>query len=164
MYYFISGYTSKVAGTERGITEPQATFSACFGAPFLPLHPIVYADLLKKRILEHDAKVWLINTGWTGGPYGEGKRIDLPHTRAMVHAILNGSLGDVDYTELQPFGLNVPDTVSGVPDKILVPRQTWADPEAYNAKAHHLVQLFNANFEQFKDRVPEEVVTAGPSL
>ncbi len=162
MYHFLSGYTAKVAGTERGITEPQATFSACFGAPFMPLPPVTYADKLGERLRKHGATVWLVNTGWTGGPYGEGTRIDLPHTRAMLAAALSGALDDVDTRRDPVFGFAVPISVPNVPDEILVPRDTWDDGEAYDAQARKLAGMFADNFARFVDVVDEAVVEAGP--
>ncbi len=162
MYYFLNGYTAKVAGTERGVTEPKPEFSACFGAPFMPLHPGEYAKLLGEKIEKHDAKVWLVNTGWTGGPHGVGSRMKLAYTRKMVTAVLNGDLDDVE-TEPEPFfGLHIPKHVPGVPDEILNPRDTWADKEAYDAQATKLVNMFVDNFEQFKDGVTAEILAAGP--
>lgn len=164
MYYFLSGYTSKLAGTEKGLgSEPQATFSACFGAPFLPLHPTVYAKLLGEKIDRHNVKVWLVNTGWTGGPYGVGKRIRLPFTRAMVAAALNGDLDDVPYRTDPIFGLSVPERVPGVPDEMLNPRQTWADQEAYDRQAQQLAHQFRENYKQFSGEISSEVAAAGPA-
>ena len=163
MYHFISGYTAKVAGTEKGVTEPQATFSACFGAPFMALHPTVYAELLGKKIEEHSVDVWLVNTGWTGGPYGVGKRMKIAYTRAMVNAALNGDLKDVP-TETDPnFGLSVPTSVPNVPDEVLNPRNTWDDKSAYDAQAKKLAGMFADNFKQFEDRVSDEIKNAGPA-
>jgi len=162
MYHFLSGYTAKVAGTERGVTEPTATFSACFGAPFMPLHPGVYAELLGERIRRHGARVWLVNTGWTGGPYGTGERIELRYTRRMIAAALHGELDGVETVEDPVFGLAVPRRIEGVPDGLLVPRGTWDDPEAYDAKAASLAEMFASNFEQFADGVDEAVRAAGP--
>ena len=136
MYHFISGYTAKVAGTEQGVTEPSATFSACFGAAFLPLHPMRYAELLAKKIEQHGSKVWLINTGWSGGPYGVGERISLPHTRAIVHALLEHAIDDVTYAPDPRFGFLVPESVPGVPSEILHPENTWPDKAAFTAKAN----------------------------
>lgn len=164
MYHFISGYTAKVAGTERGITEPQATFSACFGAPFMPLHPMAYAELLAEKIRAHGSKVWLVNTGWSGGAYGTGSRIKLQYTRRMVNAALNGELDDVAYTAEPFFGLRVPTTINGVPDEILLPRQTWADKEDYDCKARELAAMFKRNFATFEDRATPEVIQAGPQV
>jgi phosphoenolpyruvate carboxykinase (ATP) len=162
MYHFLSGYTAKVAGTERGVTDPVPNFSACFGAPFMPLHPGVYAKLLGERIDEHNANVWLINTGWTGGPFGVGKRMKLALTRAMVTAALNGDLDDVE-TETEPFfGLHIPKSVEGVPDEVLNPRNTWEDKDAYDAQAARLAGMFVKNFKQFEDGVPQAVIDAGP--
>lgn len=163
MYYFLSGYTSKLAGTEKGLgDEPQATFSACFGAPFLPLHPSVYADLLGEKIARHEARVWLVNTGWTGGPYGVGERIQLPYTRAMVDAALNGSFEGVTFEEDPFFGLQVPDRCPDVPDEVLHPRQTWEDKKAYDDQARKLVSRFEENFQRFERQISDEVVAAGP--
>jgi len=162
MYHFLSGYTAKVAGTERGLKEPQATFSTCFGAPFLPMHPSVYADLLGHKIDQHGVNVWLVNTGWTGGPYGEGSRMSLAHTRAMIHAILEGKLDDLATQQEPYFGLSIPVHVPDVPDKVLDPRQTWSNKEEYDTKAKHLASLFRENFKQYEDVVSQEVVKSGP--
>jgi phosphoenolpyruvate carboxykinase (ATP) len=161
-YHFLSGYTAKVAGTERGITEPVPNFSTCFGAPFMPLHSTVYSKLLGKKLEEHRAQVWLVNTGWTGGPYGEGKRMKLAYTRRMVSAVLNGELDGVPMSKEPFFGLAIPEHVPDVPDEVLWPRHTWADQEAYDAQATRLVGMFQKNFEQFGDGVPEEIRAAGP--
>jgi phosphoenolpyruvate carboxykinase (ATP) len=162
MYHFLSGYTAKVAGTERGVTEPKETFSACFGAPFLPLHPNVYAQLLGEKIAQHGAQCWLVNTGWTGGPFGTGSRMKLSATRAMIRAALAGKL-DREPTEREPvFGLAVPKHVPGVSHDILFPRATWADAAAYDAQAARLAGLFTQNFKQFEDQVHEAVRAAGP--
>ncbi len=162
MYYFLAGYTSKLAGTERGVTEPQATFSACFGAPFLPLHPSVYARMLGEKIARHNARVWLVNTGWTGGPYGVGSRIRLPYTRAMVRAALNGELDDIP-TQIDPnFGVAIPEHVPGVPSEILNPRQTWADPEAYDRQSRMLIDKFKQSFAEFAGEVDQKIANAGP--
>jgi phosphoenolpyruvate carboxykinase (ATP) len=163
MYHFISGYTAKVAGTERGITEPKATFSACFGAPFMAQHPSVYADLLGHKIAEHGAKCWLINTGWTGGAHGEGSRIKLAYTRAMVNAALNGDLDEVEYLEDATFGLQVPASCPGVPDEVLQPRLTWSDGAAYDRQAAELAGMFISNFAQFAEEVAPEIRAAGPA-
>lgn len=163
MFHFLSGYTAKLAGTERGVTEPKATFSACFGAPFLPLHPIVYAEMLREKVKRHDVRVWLVNTGWTGGAYGEGERIDLPYTRAMINAALEGRLDDVEMEQEAVFGLHLPRAVEGVPHDILRPRDSWPDPTAYDAQASTLAAMFRKNFNQFAELVPEEVTDAGPS-
>ena len=162
MYHFLSGYTAKVAGTERGVTEPQATFSTCFGAPFLPLRPAVYAGMLGEKLARHEAACWLINTGWTGGPYGEGSRMDLAHTRAMVTAVLDGSLADVPTTPHPVFGIAVPREVPGVPSSVLDPRSTWTDGAAYDAAATKLAAMFRDNFVKFAQDVTDDVVQAGP--
>jgi phosphoenolpyruvate carboxykinase (ATP) len=163
MYHFLSGYTSKLAGTEKGLgDEPQATFSTCFGAPFLPLHPSVYADLLGEKLQRHQTNVWLVNTGWTGGPYGVGERMSLPYTRAMVNAALNGELEGVPTTADPIFGLALPESCPDVPAEILNPRSTWQDPQAYDDQARKLAQQFKDNFAQYAGHVPEGVVQAGP--
>ncbi len=162
-YYFLSGYTAKVAGTERGVVEPQATFSVCFGAPFLPLPPGAYSDLLGDRLRKHEARVWLVNTGWTGGPYGEGYRMHLDHTRATLRAALAGHLDEVSTTVEPHFGLEVPRSCPEVPDEILWPRDTWADPDAYDRQARELAEMFRRNFSQFADDVGPEVLDAGPA-
>jgi len=162
MYHFLSGYTAKVAGTERGITEPKATFSACFGAPFLPRHPGAYAEMLGARLREHGAAVWLVNTGWSGGGYGVGSRMKLGYTRAMVSAALAGELDGVEFAEDPVFGLAVPTSVPGVPSEVLRPRDTWADGAAYDAAAAKLAGMFRENFKKFEGQVPEEVRNAGP--
>jgi phosphoenolpyruvate carboxykinase (ATP) len=162
MYHFLSGYTAKVAGTEKGITEPKVTFSTCFGSPFLPLHPGVYAGMLGEKLKKHEAKVWLINTGWTGGPYGVGSRIKLSATRRMVHAALSGELDGAETVTDPIFGLAVPAHVEGVPDTLLRPRDTWADKAAYDAKAGQLADMFAKNFEKYASGVSEDVKAAGP--
>ena len=161
-YHFISGYTAKVAGTERGVKEPQATFSACFGAPFMPLHPAVYADLLGKKLADHDATVWLVNTGWTGGPYGVGERFKIAHSRAVVRAAISGALDDVEFVTDPVFGFAVPKECPGIPNELLDPRSTWQDVSAYDTKARDLAALFNDNFVEFADGAGQEVVAAGP--
>ncbi|HBL26111.1 MAG TPA: phosphoenolpyruvate carboxykinase (ATP) [Acidobacteria bacterium] len=162
MYHFLSGYTAKVAGTEKGVTEPKVTFSTCFGAPFMPLHPGVYAGLLGEKMKTHGAKVWLLNTGWTGGPVGTGQRIKLAWTRRMVTAALSGELDRAE-TWLDPiFGLHVPQHIDGVPDEVLRPRDTWNDPAAYDAKATQLAGMFAENFKKYESGVSEEVKAAGP--
>ena len=165
MYHFISGYTAKVAGTEKGLgKEPSATFSTCFGAPFMVHHPGVYAELLRERIAKHNAECWLVNTGWSGGPYGEGQRMKIAYTRAMVRAALDGSLSRVA-TEADPiFGVNVPVSCPDVPNEVLKPRTTWRDAAAYDAKAKHLAGLFQENFKQFEAGVSDEVKAAGPKV
>lgn len=162
MYHFISGYTAKVAGTEAGVTEPQATFSACFGKAFLPLHPGKYATMLGEKLKESGARVWLINTGWTGGPYGVGNRMKLSFTRAMITAALEGKLDDVNYDTLPVFGMRIPTSCPEVPAEILNPRNTWKDAAAYDAKAAHLADLFVKNFEQFADGVTDDIKAAAP--
>lgn len=165
MYHFISGYTAKVAGTEVGITEPQTTFSACFGRVFLPLHPAKYAELLGKKLDEHkDVNVWLINTGWSGGAYGTGSRMSLKHTRSMITAAMNGELDNVEYKAHNVFGVQIPQTCPNVPDEVLNPRETWADKEAYDKKANELAKLFIENFEQFADQASEEIRNAAPKV
>ena len=160
MYHFMSGYTAKVAGTEAGITEPQATFSTCFGAPFMPRAPKVYAEMLGQRLREHKAQCWLVNTGWQGGPYGVGKRMSLPYTRAMVNALVDGKLADVEF-EIEPsFGLSIPKSCPGVPPELLNPRNSWKDKAAYDKLAAELSARFAKNFEQF-DAAPE-VKAAAP--
>jgi phosphoenolpyruvate carboxykinase (ATP) len=162
MYHFLSGYTAKVAGTERGVTEPKATFSTCFGAPFLPLPPATYASLLGRKLDEHGAQCWLINTGWTGGAYGVGHRMKLAYTRAMIDAALSGRLRDVP-THADPiFGLHVPAAVPGVPDGVLDPRATWSDAGAYDDQAGRLAAMFRTNFERFAADAPADVRAAGP--
>ncbi len=163
IYHFLSGYTAKVAGTERGVTDPQATFSACFGAPFMPLHPSSYAKLLGERIDEHGCNVWLVNTGWTGGPYGIGKRMKLAYTRQMVSAALDGDLTDIKTFTDPMFGLNVPVSIEGVPDQVLRPRDTWTDGAAYDTQAAKLTRMFASNFKQFADYVSPAVRNAGPA-
>jgi phosphoenolpyruvate carboxykinase (ATP) len=160
MYHFMSGYTAKVAGTEAGVTEPQATFSSCFGAPFLPLPPKVYAEMLGRRLREHHAQCWLVNTGWQGGGVGIGKRISLPYTRAMVNALVEGKLAGVEF-EIEPaFGLSIPRSCPGVPSELLNPRNSWKDKAAYDKMAADLSARFAKNFEQFD--APPEVKAAGP--
>ncbi len=164
MYHFISGYTAKLAGTEVGIKEPKATFSACFGAPFLPRHPGVYAEMLGDRLAKYDVPVWLVNTGWTGGPYGVGQRMNINFTRSMVRAALAGKLNDVP-TEIDPiFGVAVPVWCPEVPSEFLQPRSTWQDPEAYDAQARELARMFAENFDQYADGVSEGVRAAGPRV
>jgi phosphoenolpyruvate carboxykinase (ATP) len=162
MFHFLSGYTAKVAGTEKGVTEPKVTFSTCFGAPFLPLHPSVYASMLGEKLKQHGARVWLLNTGWTGGPYGVGQRMKLSHTRRMVTAALAGELDEVETWTDPIFGLAVPTHIEGVPDPVLRPRETWKNPADYDAKAAQLAEMFADNFEKYEDQVDEAVKTAGP--
>jgi phosphoenolpyruvate carboxykinase (ATP) len=163
-YHFLSGYTAKVAGTERGVTEPKATFSACFGAPFMALPPTVYSNLLGEKITRHDVNCWLINTGWTGGPHGVGNRISIGYTRAILDAALDGRLEGVPMREDKNFGLMVPESCPDVPAQVLDPRSQWEDKQAYQAKAAELAGLFNNNFEQFADEAPDEVKAAGPRV
>lgn len=163
MYYFISGYTAKLAGTERGVHEPSATFSPCFGAPFLPLPPSYYASVLADKIDEHGCRVWMLNTGWTGGPFGVGSRIRIPYTRAMLNAALDGSLDDVEHEEDPVFGLAVPSAVPGVPTELLVPRNTWSDPGEYDKTARRLAEMFVSNFSAHAQGIDSSVVRAGPS-
>lgn len=164
MYLFISGYTSKVAGTEAGVTEPQITFSACFGAAFLPLHPTKYAEMLGKKLKESGANVWLINTGMTGGVYGVGSRMSLKVTRGLITAALNGQLNTATYETLPIFNLQIPVACPGVPSDVLNPRNTWADKEAYDAKAKELAVKFNQNFEKYASQANEEILAAAPKV
>ena len=164
MYQFISGYTAKVAGTEAGVTEPKPTFSACFGAPFLPLHPGKYAEMLGKKMLQNKVNVWLINTGWTGGPYGIGSRMKLKYTRAMITAVLEGRLNDTRFETHSIFDMAMPLECPGVPAEVLNPRNTWSDPSAYDEKARFLAKLFIQNFEKYKDGVSAEIIAAGPRI
>lgn len=163
MYHFLSGYTAKVAGTEKGVTEPQATFSTCFGAPFMALSPSVYARLLGEKIAQHRVNVWLVNTGWSGGAYGVGHRMKIQYTRAMVHAALNGALNDFTTRTDPNFGIAVPTQCPDVPTEVLDPRATWADAEAYDAQARKLAGMFTENFKQFEGDVSAEVKAAGPA-
>jgi phosphoenolpyruvate carboxykinase (ATP) len=164
MYQFISGYTAKVAGTEAGITEPKSTFSACFGAPFLPLHPGKYASMLGQKMRDNQVNVWMINTGWTGGPYGTGRRMQLKYTRAMITAALEGNLNMIEFEPHPVFGMLIPTECPGVPSDILNPRNTWADKNAYDARAKFLAGLFIKNFEKYRDGVSQEVLEAAPKL
>ncbi len=161
-YQFISGYTAKVAGTEAGITEPVTVFSACFGAPFMPLHPTVYGEMLSKKMQESGANVWLVNTGWSGGPYGIGQRMSLKITRALIAAALEGKLDEVAYTTHEIFGLAMPTRCPGVPTEVLDPKNTWEDKADYDAKANHLANEFIINFEKFKADASAEVLAAAP--
>ncbi len=161
-YHFISGYTAKVAGTEIGITEPQATFSTCFGAPFMPRHPSIYANLLSDKIRDNDAKCWLINTGWVAGGYGESSRIKIKWTRALLNAALKGDLDDVVFVKDRRFGFSVPTTCEGVPDSILQPRETWNDKKKFDNVADLLARMFIENFEQYKEGVSDEVMSSSP--
>lgn len=164
MFHFISGYTAKVAGTEAGVTEPQLTFSACFGKAFMPLHPTRYAELLGEKMEQHQVNVWLINTGWSGGPYGIGKRTKLAHTRAMITAALNGDLDDMVYHTDPVFGLQMPESCPGVPSGILNPRNTWSDGAAYDAKANELAAAFLENFSAFEQFANAEMRTSVPKV
>jgi phosphoenolpyruvate carboxykinase (ATP) len=164
MFYFLSGFTAKLAGTEIGVTEPQPTFSACFGAPFLPQPPSTYAEMLGERLSRSGATVWLVNTGWTGGPFGEGQRMPIAATRALLDAALNGELDDVEFRTDQLFGFEVPGDVPGVDKSLLDPRATWHDPDAYDRKARELARMFRDNFEQFAGEAGEHVVAAGPRV
>ncbi|MBX3473003.1 MAG: phosphoenolpyruvate carboxykinase [Planctomycetes bacterium] len=161
-YHFISGYTAKVAGTERGVKEPTATFSTCFGAPFMPRHPAVYAKLLADKLKKHNATCWLLNTGWSGGPYGVGQRMSIKHTRALLNAALEGRLENVEYAHRPLMNLYFPTKAPDVPAEVLDPRNTWTDKAAYDAKATHLAKLFKDNFKQFEDQASEAVKQAGP--
>jgi phosphoenolpyruvate carboxykinase (ATP) len=162
MYHFLSGYTAKVAGTEKGVTEPQTTFSTCFGAPFMPLAPTVYAELFGRKITEHNVHTWLVNTGWSGGAYGVGSRMKIAHTRAMIHAALNGHLTKVPMEADSIFGFHVPVSCPDVPTEVLNPRNTWGDKAAYDAKAGELAEKFKKNFVQFAGSASREVGNAGP--
>ncbi len=159
LYYFLSGFTSKLAGTEIGITEPQPTFSTCFGAPFLPQPPTVYAEMLGRKLDEHGSAVWLVNTGWTGGPFGEGERMPIAATRALLHAALAGRLDEAEYRVDPVFGFRVPLGVPGVDSRLLDPRSTWRNPERYDEKARALARMFRDNFEKFGE---PELAEAGP--
>jgi phosphoenolpyruvate carboxykinase (ATP) len=161
MYHFLSGYTARVAGTEEGVKEPQATFSTCFGAPFMPRHPSVYAKMLGDFMRRHEVDCWLVNTGWSGGPVGDGQRMRLAHTRAMLRAALNGELDRVAMRRHPEFGLMMPETCPGVPSEILDPRMTWSDARAYDRKAHELAKRFEVNFRRFAPHVGDEVEAAG---
>ena len=160
----MSGFTAKVAGTEAGVTEPQLTFSACFGAPFLPLHPSKYAELLGKKMQASGAKVWMINTGMIGGVYGVGSRMKLSYTRAMITAVLNGKLNEVEFYKHPVFGLEIPKSCDGVPSELLNPREAWADKAAYDVHANKLAEAFNKNFEKFACNTAAEILAAAPKL
>jgi phosphoenolpyruvate carboxykinase (ATP) len=164
MYHFMSGYTAKVAGTEMGITEPTTTFSACFGKAFLPLHPAKYAKLLGEKLEGTDIKVWLINTGWSGGSYGVGSRMKLSYTRAMITAALNGKLDDVAFDTLPVFDLAIPTSCEGVPSEILNPRGTWADKAAYDETAINLAGQFVKNFDQYAAETSADILAAAPKV
>ncbi len=162
MYHFITGYTAKVAGTEVGVTEPEATFSACFGAAFLVWHPSKYAEMLAERMDRHGSKAWLVNTGWTGGPYGVGSRINLPYTRAIIDAIHDGSLDDAPAVVDPIFGFEVPTECPNVPPEILIPKNTWSNQDEYERQALKLAELFRDNFKKYESGSPKEIVEAGP--
>ena len=164
MYHFLSGYTARVAGTERGVTEPKATFSTCFGAPFLPLNPNVYAKMLGERIATHKSRVWLVNTGWTGGPPGVGSRMKIAYTRAMLTAALTGQLDNVQYRKHAIFNIDIPMTCPGVPDSVLDARTTWPDKTAYDEQAKKLAAMFVENFKTFEKDVDPAVKAAGPTV
>ena len=164
MYHFISGYTAKVAGTEEGITEPSTTFSACFGEPFLPLHPTRYAELLGEKMKSSQVNVWLVNTGWSGGPYGIGSRLSLKYTRSLITVALEGKLESVEYKNHEVFGLAMPTECDGVPSEILSPRNTWEDKLAYDLKANELAQAFNNNFDKYSDFANQEMLDSAPKL
>jgi phosphoenolpyruvate carboxykinase (ATP) len=163
MYHFLSGYTARVAGTEKGVTEPKETFSTCFGAPFLPLNPNVYAQMLGQKIAKHGSAVWLVNTGWTGGPYGVGSRMKIAYTRAMITAALTGQLATVGYERHPVFNIDMPTSCPGVPAAVLNPRNTWPDADRYDAQAKKLAHMFIENFKKFEQDVPASVKTAGPT-
>ncbi|MGI9464784.1 MAG: phosphoenolpyruvate carboxykinase (ATP), partial [Aestuariivirgaceae bacterium] len=163
MYHFLSGYTAKVAGTEKGVAGTQATFSTCFGAPFMPRHPSVYGNLLKELIAKHGVTCWLVNTGWTGGPYGVGHRMPIQATRALLAGALDGSLENAEMRKDPYFGFEIPTSIAGVDDKILNPRETWADAEAYDAQATKLVGMFIKNFAKFEAHVETDVLSAAPA-
>lgn len=162
MYHFLSGYTAKVAGTEKGVKEPEATFSTCFGAPFMPRHPSEYGNLLRDLIAKHNVDCWLVNTGWTGGAYGVGNRMPIKETRGLLSAALDGSLNNATFRTDDNFGFMVPEAVEGVDTSILNPRDTWADQAAYDAQAQKLVGMFISNFEQFAAHVDQDVRDAAP--
>jgi phosphoenolpyruvate carboxykinase (ATP) len=163
-YYFLLGYTAKVAGTERGLTEPEATFSSCFGSPFLTLHPTQYGELLRKKIQQHQPNVWLVNTGWAGGSASDSERMPIKYTRAMVHAAIEGALDNVEFIEDPIFGVQIPTQVPGVPDDVLVPSNLWPDKAAYERSARHLARSFVDNFAQYTDEVSAEIREAGPKV
>jgi phosphoenolpyruvate carboxykinase (ATP) len=164
MYHFISGYTAKVAGTEMGVKDPEATFSACFGAAFMVWHPTKYAELLAEKIGKHGSQAWLVNTGWSGGGHGVGKRMSLKYTRAILDAIHDGSLAKAATVEDPIFGLHVPKNCANVPEEMLIAKNTWADKAAYDQKAKHLAALFTKNFGRYADRASEKIRGAGPKI
>lgn len=164
MYHFISGYTAKVAGTEVGVNEPEATFSACFGAAFLVWHPTKYAEQLAEKIKQHNSNVWLVNTGWSGGAFGTGARISLKHTRAIIDAIHNGELAKAEFTADPVFGVNIPNQCADVPAEILNPKQTWDAPQAFDEAAATLAKKFNDNFKTYEDQASAEILGAAPKV
>ncbi len=164
MYHFITGFTSKLAGTERGVTEPQPTFSTLFGEPFMPIEPLIYANMFGERLKKHNTKVYLVNTGWTGGPYGVGRRMELKFTRAMITAALNGTLNDVEYKHDDIFNIDIPQTCPEVPSEIMNPKDTWNDKAAYEAQAVKLAKMFQENFEKKYPNMPENIANAGPKV
>ena len=163
-YHFISGYTAKVAGTELGVTEPKAVFSACFGAPFMPLHPTYYANMLAEKMESANVNVWLVNTGWTGGPYGVGSRMSLSHTRRMITAAMKGELEEVEYRRHEIFGLHMPTSCPDIPSKILDPKSTWESPDKYDQMANELARKFASNFKQFESEAKKEILEAAPRV
>ena len=163
-YHFISGYTAKVAGTELGVTEPKAVFSACFGAPFMPLHPTYYANMLAEKMESANVNVWLVNTGWTGGPYGVGSRMSLSHTRRMITAAMKGELEKVEYRRHEIFGLHMPTSCPDIPSKILDPKSTWESPDKYDQMANELARKFASNFKQFESEAKKEILEAAPRV
>jgi phosphoenolpyruvate carboxykinase (ATP) len=164
MYQFISGYTARVAGTEAGVTEPSTTFSTCFGAPFLPLHPVQYARMLGDKVHQNKVQVWLVNTGWTGGAYGTGQRIKLGYTRSMVAAALNGQLEKMSYKYDTVFGFAIPEACPGVPENILDPRNTWENKEAYDVQSRELAARFVQNFKKYASIADHEILSASPNI
>ncbi|MEO0784258.1 MAG: phosphoenolpyruvate carboxykinase (ATP), partial [Pseudomonadota bacterium] len=163
-YHFLSGYTAKVAGTEKGVTEPTATFSTCFGGPFMPRHPSEYGNLLRDLIAKYDVDCWLVSTGWTGGPHGQGSRMPIKATRTLLDAAMDGSLNGASFRTDETFGFQVPTAVPGVDAKILDPRSTWADPKAYDRQAEKLAEMFAKNFRIYEDYVDASVRAAGPRI
>jgi len=164
MYHFISGYTAKVAGTERGIKEPVATFSACFGAAFLPLHPTRYADLLQEKLEKHGSSAFLVNSGWSGGPYGEGDRMSIKATRACVDAIVSGSIHDAEFATDPIFGFEVPTSIPGVEPQLLNPKSTWEDQDAYDKKSKELATMYIKNFEKYEGQGSVDYTKFGPKI
>ncbi|MEL6388497.1 MAG: phosphoenolpyruvate carboxykinase (ATP), partial [Pseudomonadota bacterium] len=164
MYHFLSGYTAKVAGTEKGVTEPTATFSTCFGGPFMPRHPSEYGNLLRDLIAKYDVNCWLVSTGWTGGPHGQGSRMPIKATRTLLNAALDGSLNAVEFRTDETFGFQVPKVAPGVDDAILDPRRTWSDPSKYDAQATKLAEMFIENFKVYEAHVGADVLAAAPRV